>query len=58
MVDLLEDLRMERDYKFNIKQIPKWKNNSERTLAKYYGQIRELNHKLKFTRRFIPRLKP
>jgi len=23
----------------------------ERTLAKYYSQIRELNHKLKFTRR-------
>jgi hypothetical protein len=36
MVGLLEDLRMERDYKLNIKQIPNMEKIVEKTLAKYY----------------------
>jgi len=34
MVDLLEALRMNRDYKFNIKQIPKHGNNSGKNFSK------------------------
>jgi hypothetical protein len=39
MVDLLEALRMERDYKFNIKasRYLNMENNSEKTLVKYYS---------------------
>jgi hypothetical protein len=59
MAGLLEALKMEGNYKFNIKasKYLTWKNNSRKTLAKYYSQIRELNHKLKFTRRgLLPNL--
>jgi hypothetical protein len=54
MISLLEALRMEIDHKFNIKA-SRYLNGKivEKTLAKYYNQIRELNHKLKFTRRLI-----
>jgi hypothetical protein len=33
----LEALRMEIEYRFNIKQIPNMENSSERILAKYYS---------------------
>jgi hypothetical protein len=51
MVGLLKALRMGIEYRFNIKQMPNMENNSERTLAKYYSQTEESNHKLKFTKR-------
>jgi hypothetical protein len=36
MVDLVEALKMERDYRFNIKQADtNMENSSEETLAKY-----------------------
>jgi prefoldin subunit 5 len=36
--------------------MPNMETMVERVLAKYYGQIRELNHKLKFTRRSKERI--
>ena len=52
MIDLFEALRMKRNYKFNISsRYPTWKTIVKEHFSKYYSQIRESNHKLKFTRR-------